>query len=101
VWCVAQVLGYIGCLDVAGNTWSGNTSVLVPAFQCYGANYGMFQGLILYKWLQNPLMKAAFITYLAANQKSQKRSAKQNAFAIAQTAKEGRDLNEAALVNAR
>jgi hypothetical protein len=46
-------------------------------------------------------MKAAFITYLAANQKFQKRSAKQNAFAIAQTAKEGRDLNESALVNAR
>ena len=46
-------------------------------------------------------MKAAFITYLTANQKSQKRSAKQHTFAVAQTAKEGRELDEAALVNAR
>lgn len=46
-------------------------------------------------------MKAAFITYIKANQKLQKRTAKQYTFAVAQTAKEGRDLNESHLVNAR
>jgi isochorismate hydrolase len=46
-------------------------------------------------------MKAAFITYVTANQKQLKRAAKQNTLAVAQTVKEGRELNEAALVNAR
>jgi hypothetical protein len=46
-------------------------------------------------------MKAAFITYVTANQKQLKRAARQNVLAVAQTAKEGKELNEAALVNAR
>lgn len=46
-------------------------------------------------------MKAALITYLTAKQKSHKRFIKQYTFAVAQTAKEGRELNESALVNAR
>lgn len=46
-------------------------------------------------------MKAAFITYVKANQKLIRRAEKQHVFAVAQTAKEGKELNEAALVNAR
>lgn len=46
-------------------------------------------------------MKPAFITYVKANQKLIRRIEKQHIFAVAQTAKEGRELNEAALVNAR
>jgi hypothetical protein len=46
-------------------------------------------------------MKAAFITYVTANQKQLKRTERQNTLAVAQTAREGKELNEAALVNAR
>jgi len=46
-------------------------------------------------------MKAAFIIYIKANQKLTARAAKQYTYAVAQTAKEGKELNEAALVNAR
>lgn len=46
-------------------------------------------------------MKAAFITYIKANQKFAARAAKQYTYAVAQTAKEGKELNEAALVNTR
>lgn len=46
-------------------------------------------------------MKAAFITYIKANQKFAARAAKQYTYAVAQAAKEGKELNEAALVNAR
>jgi hypothetical protein len=46
-------------------------------------------------------MKAAFITYIKTTQKAQKRSAKQYTVAVAQTAREGRELKEAALVNSR
>ena len=46
-------------------------------------------------------MNAAFITYIKANQKIVARAAKQYTSAVAQTAKEGKELNEAALVNAR
>jgi hypothetical protein len=47
------------------------------------------------------MMKAAFLTYVQADQKRIRRTEKQHTFAVAQTAKEGRELNEAALVNAR
>jgi len=46
-------------------------------------------------------MKQAFITYLQATQKKAVRANKQHIFAISQTAKEGRDLKQAALVNSR
>jgi len=46
-------------------------------------------------------MNAAFITYIKSSQKKLARTTKQQAFAVAQTAKEGRELNESALVNAR
>jgi len=46
-------------------------------------------------------MKPAFITYIKANQKLIRRSQKQYIYAVAQTAKEGKELNEAALVNGR
>ncbi len=46
-------------------------------------------------------MKAAFITYVTANQKQLKRAERQNTLAVAQTAKEGKELNESALENAR
>jgi hypothetical protein len=46
-------------------------------------------------------MNAAFITYIKSNQKKINRAAKQQAYAVAQTAKEGKELNESALVNAR
>ncbi len=46
-------------------------------------------------------MKAAFITYIKATQKAENRAAKQYTVAVAQTAKEGRELRESALVNTR
>lgn len=46
-------------------------------------------------------MNQAFIIYLKNKQKKEKRENKQYSFAVAQTAKEGRELNEAALVNSR
>lgn len=46
-------------------------------------------------------MKAAFITYIKATQKAENRAAKQYTVAVAQTAKEGRELKESALVNCR
>jgi len=46
-------------------------------------------------------MKPAFLTYIKANQKQIIRAEKQHIFAVAQTAKEGKELNESALVNAR
>ena len=46
-------------------------------------------------------MNAAFITYIKANQKIVARAAKQYACAVAQLTKEGKELNESALVNAR
>jgi len=46
-------------------------------------------------------MKAAFLTYVQADQKRIRRAEKQHDVAVAQTAKEGKELNEANLVNAR
>jgi len=46
-------------------------------------------------------MNAAFITYVKANQKLVARAAKQHIFAVAQTAKEGKELDESKLVNSR
>lgn len=46
-------------------------------------------------------MNNAFITYIQANQKKSIRELKKYNFAVSQTAKEGKELNEAALVNSR
>jgi hypothetical protein len=46
-------------------------------------------------------MNAALVTYLTSTKKASTRAAKQHSFAVAQTAKEGRELKESALVNAR
>ena len=46
-------------------------------------------------------MNAAFITYVKANQRLVDRAAKQHTIAVAQTAKEGRELDESKLVNSR
>lgn len=46
-------------------------------------------------------MNKAFITYVQATQKNQERASKQHQYAVAQTAKEGRELKQAALVNSR
>ena len=46
-------------------------------------------------------MDHAFVTYLKAAQKKEQRSVKQYKFAVEQTAKEGRELKESALVNSR
>jgi hypothetical protein len=46
-------------------------------------------------------MKSAFITYIKAIRKQEARKAKQYSFAVAQTVKEARELEESTLVNSR
>lgn len=46
-------------------------------------------------------MNHALITYLKDAKKKAERSGKQYAYAVAQTAREGRELKESALVNSR
>lgn len=46
-------------------------------------------------------MKSGFIVYLKASQKKVVRANKQNLLAVAQTAKEGREVKDFALVNSR
>ena len=46
-------------------------------------------------------MDKAIITYFQSVRKIDQRKKKQHSFAVAQTAKEGRELKEAALVNSR
>ena len=46
-------------------------------------------------------MKSGFIVYLKANQKKVVRAGKQYCLAVAQTAKEGREVKNVALVNGR
>jgi hypothetical protein len=64
-------------------------------------NSSPFLSLILYKQLQNQAMNQAFIIYLKDKQKKENRENNQYSFAVAQTAREGRELNESALVNSR
>lgn len=46
-------------------------------------------------------MNQALITYLQADKRRQKRALVQQQYAIRQSAEEGRDVKDAALVNAR
>lgn len=46
-------------------------------------------------------MNSAFITYIQANQKKSNRELNKYNFAVLQTMKEGKELNQSALVNSR
>jgi len=46
-------------------------------------------------------MNPAFITYIQAKQKNSNRELKKYNFAVLQTVKEGKELNQSALVNSR